>query len=138
MLNQGGFHGEKNARKMCEIMAEKKDVPMNAFPEVTDAAYIYAEGANLNQVKIKKSNLLDLTFLDRGIFEGDLNELRTAGMYYVTGNTINKPEGYSGLALVFKSSIGVVQIAYNIFNGSSAKRVLLFNNGNLDTWSNWG
>lgn len=119
-------------------MVEKKDMAMNTFPVVTDAAYIYAEAADGSQVKIKKSNLLGLTFLDRGIFEGDLNELRTAGMYYVTGNTINKPEGYSGLALVFKSSIGVVQIAYNIFNGTSAKRVLLFNNGNLDTWSNWG
>lgn len=119
-------------------MVEKKDVPMNTFTPATDAAYIYAEAADGSQVKIKKSNLLGLTFLDRGIFEGDLNELRTAGMYYVTGNTINKPEGYSGLALVFKSSIGVVQIAYNIFNGASAKRVLLYNNGKLDTWSNWG
>ncbi len=119
-------------------MAERKDVPMNTFPVVTDTEYIYGELTDSTQVKIKKSNLLSLTFLDRGIFEGDLNELRTAGMYYVTGKTINKPEGYSGLALVFKSSIGVVQMAYNIFTGVSAKRVLLYNNGKLDTWSNWG
>ncbi len=38
-------------------MAEKKDVAMNTFPQVTNAEYVYAEDANLNQVKINKSDL---------------------------------------------------------------------------------
>lgn len=41
-------------------MAEKKDVPMNTFPQVTDAAYIYAEGANLNQVKISIDDIFNI------------------------------------------------------------------------------
>ena len=39
-------------------MAEKKDVAMNTFPQVTDAEYIYAEAADGSQVKIPKANLL--------------------------------------------------------------------------------
>lgn len=41
-------------------MAEKKDVPMNVFTKVTDAEYIYAEAADGNQVKIKKSDMVEL------------------------------------------------------------------------------
>lgn len=33
------------------------DIAMNAFTSATDAAYIYAEVANGNQVKVKKSDL---------------------------------------------------------------------------------
>lgn len=41
-------------------MAEKQDIPMNQFQTVTDVAYIYAEAANGSQVKIKKSDLVEL------------------------------------------------------------------------------
>lgn len=37
-----------------------QDVPMNGFAPVTDAAYFYAEAADGSQVKILKSNLMDL------------------------------------------------------------------------------
>lgn len=113
------------------------DIKMNSFAQATDAAYIYAEAANGSQVKIKKSDLLGALFQDRGTFEGDLNELKTAGMYYITGNTENKPAGFYGLVLVFRSGAGIVQIAYSVYNGASKKRVLLSNGGNWDTWSNW-
>lgn len=41
-------------------MVEKKDVAMNTFPVVTDAAYIYAEAGDGSQVKIKKSDLANM------------------------------------------------------------------------------
>ena len=41
-------------------MAEKKDVPMNTFPQVTGAEYIYAEAADGSQVKIKGSDLANV------------------------------------------------------------------------------
>lgn len=90
-----------------------------------------------DSVLIASGNLLGAQFQDRGTFEGDVNELRTAGMYYVTGNTQNTPPGYYGLMLVFRSGAGIAQIAYSVYNGESKKRVLLSNSGNWDTWSNW-
>lgn len=36
------------------------DIKMNSFAQATDAAYIYAEAANGSQVKIKKSDLVEL------------------------------------------------------------------------------
>ena len=41
-------------------MADKQDIAMNQFQMVTDAAYIYAEAANGSQVKIKKSDLVEV------------------------------------------------------------------------------
>ncbi|MCR6510045.1 pyocin knob domain-containing protein [Bacteroides sp. KH569_7] len=113
------------------------DIKMNSFAQATDAAYIYAEAANGSQVKIKKEDLLGALFRDRGQFEGDANELKTAGMYYVTGNTKNIPSGYYGLMLVFKSVAGIAQIVYSVSGYPSKERVLLYNGGNWDTWSNW-
>lgn len=117
-------------------MAEQ-DIKMNRFQTVTDASYIYAEAANGSQVKIKKSDLLGELFQNRGTFEGDVNELRTAGTYYVTGNTKNIPSGYYGLMLVFRSGPGIVQIVYSVAGRPSMERVLLFNSGHWDIWSNW-
>lgn len=113
------------------------DIKMNSFAQATDAAYIYAEAANGSQVKIKKEDLLGALFQSRGTFEGDVNELRTAGMYYVNGNTKNIPSGYYGLMLVFRSGAGIVQIVYSVAGRPSKERVLLSNNGNWDIWSNW-
>ena len=111
-------------------MAED-DIKMNSFAQATDAAYIYAEAANGSQVKIKKEDLLG------ALFQSGVNELRTAGMYYVTGNTKNIPSGYYGLMLVFRSGAGIVQIVYSVAGRPSKERVLLSNNGNWDIWSNW-
>lgn len=41
-------------------MAEKQDIQMNNFAQATDAAYIYAEASNGSQVKIKKSDLVEV------------------------------------------------------------------------------
>ena len=51
-------------------MAEKKDVPMNTFPQVTDAEYIYAEAADGSQVKIKTRDLAGvINLMVGGIFQ---------------------------------------------------------------------
>jgi len=118
-------------------MADKQDIKMNQFQIVSNASYVYVELADGSQGKIKKSDLLGALFQDRGTFEGDVNELRTAGMYYVTGNTKNTPPGYYGLMLVFKSGAGIAQRVYSVFSKPSKERVLLYNGGNWDTWSNW-
>lgn len=44
--------------KYAIVMAE--DIKMNSFAQATDAAYIYAEAANGSQVKIKKSDLVEV------------------------------------------------------------------------------
>lgn len=44
---------------MCNIMADD-DIKMNSFAQATDAAYIYAESSNGSQVKIKKSDLVEV------------------------------------------------------------------------------
>ncbi len=49
-------------------MAEKKDVAMNTFPQVTNAEYVYAEAADGSQVKIKVSDILG------GVLVGVLKE----------------------------------------------------------------
>ncbi len=57
MLNQGSAFLECLPEKSETDMA---DIKMNTFPQVTDAAYIYAEGADGSQVKIKKSDLVEV------------------------------------------------------------------------------
>jgi len=119
----------------CEIMAEQ-DIKENEMTSVGSVDYVRGLKGK-DSVLIASGNLLGALFQDRGTFEGDLNELKTAGMYYITGNTENKPAGFYGLMLVFRSGAGIVQIAYSVYNGASKKRVLLSNGGNWDTWSNW-
>ena len=116
-------------------MAEQ-DIRENAMTVSSSVDYVRGLKGK-DSVLIASGNLLGALFQDRGTFEGDLNELKTAGMYYITGNTENKPAGFYGLMLVFRSGAGIVQIAYSVYNGASKKRVLLSNGGNWDTWSNW-
>jgi hypothetical protein len=120
--------------KYAIVMAE--DIRENAMTVSSSVDYVRGLKGK-DSVLIASGNLLGALFQDRGTFEGDLNELKTAGMYYITGNTENKPAGFYGLMLVFRSGAGIVQIAYSVYNGESKKRVLLSNGGNWDTWSNW-
>ena len=59
------------------------DIAMNQFQVVTDAAYIYAEAANGSQVKIKKSDFIDIVKryitsvrFAGGIPDSDLNSIQ--------------------------------------------------------------
>lgn len=57
-------------------MAEKQDIAMNQFQVVTDAAYIYAEAANGSQVKIKKSDLADVLFNQKGLYPQNIRKIK--------------------------------------------------------------
>lgn len=109
---------------------------MNDFAAAMDAAYMYAEDINGNQVKIKKSDLLSGLFQDRGVYEGDMNNLKLSGIYYINGLTTNSA-GVTGLALIFYSYPTAFQEVIDVFSGVVKKRVLLYNNGAWDKWSVW-
>lgn len=84
---------------------------------------------------ITVANLFKGCFSIQSTFEGDLDYLRTPGMYYTTGHTQNSFG--TGLLVVFASSISVMQFSVNVFTGSFACRSLLFNDGKLDKWTDW-
>lgn len=60
---------------MCNIMADD-DIAMNSFAQATDAAYIYAEAANGSQVKIKKSDLADVLFNQKGLYPQNIRKTK--------------------------------------------------------------
>ena len=70
-------------------MAEKQDIAMNAFTSATDAEYIYAEATNGSQVKIKKSDFIDIVKryitsvrFAGGIPDSDLNNIYKNCRFY--------------------------------------------------------
>lgn len=123
------------APKMYKSMAEKHDIPMNAFQMVSDAPYVYVELADGSQGKIKEGDLFSLLFQMKGTFVGDLNDLKENGVFYTTGNTIN---GYNtGILLCFALDGAVIQISTSVFNSNIGYRTLLYNNGKWDQWTDW-
>ena len=98
-------------------MAE--DRKMNDFAQVTDAEYIYAETADRSQVKIRKSDLLNALFQDRGAIKvnTDFNTIVTTGIYQYfieVGSVLNGPGFNRMILLCFKTSGHVAQIAVSI------------------------
>ena len=89
------------------------DIKMNSFAQATDAAYIYAEAANGSQVKIKKSDLLSSVLSGNLNYpNGDINELKNNGIYYVGSNLTAKDVGITFLG-VFAAPPSVMQIGYD-------------------------
>lgn len=123
-------------------MAE--DIKMNSFAQATDAAYIYAEAANGSQVKIKKSDLLSSVLSGNLNYpNGDINELKNNGIYYVGSNPTAKDVGITFLG-VFAAPPSVMQIGYdsNYEEESAAialkvRFVLRGNDASYSTWSKW-
>jgi hypothetical protein len=79
-----------------KIMAEKQDIPMNAFKILTNVAYLYGEATDISQGKIGRN-----TFLSRVLKEmnlpssatnviGDYDDLDSGYGYY---NNSNDPSG---------------------------------------------
>lgn len=105
-------------------MAEKKDVAMNTFPQVTDAEYIYAEAADGSQKKISKVNLLASVFQDMGRIPngGDLNNY-SYGTYSAApeaGSVVNGPSFSRFILICLKSVEHYMQIAVNVHPGGYA------------------
>ena len=88
MLNWADFHSKNDAPKMYKDMAEKQDIPMNAFKILTNVAYLYGEATDISQGKIERN-----TFLSRVLKEmnlpnsainviGDYDDLDSGYGYY--------------------------------------------------------
>ena len=128
----------------CKIMAEKQDIAMNAFQIVTAAEYIYAEATNGSQVKIKKSDLFSSVLSGNLDYpNGDINDLKVNGIYYVGSNPTAQAVGITFLG-VFAAYPAVMQIGYdsNYEEDSAAialkvRFVLRGNDATYSTWSKW-
>lgn len=70
-------------------MAEKQDMPMNAFKAANDAPYVYAEASDGSQVKISKADLMRLISTQFPQIER-LN-YGLGGINHVNGNTEEIP-----------------------------------------------
>nr|DAN19652.1 MAG TPA: hypothetical protein [Caudoviricetes sp.] len=120
------------------------DIAMNAFTSATDAAYVYAEAANGSQVKIKKSDLFSSVLSGNLNYpNGDINELKNNGIYYVGSNPTAKAVGITFLG-VFAAPPAVMQIGYdsNYEEDTAAitlkvRFVLRGNDASYSTWSKW-
>lgn len=73
---------------------------------------------------------------NKGVFEGDANTLKTAGVYYVNNATQNVDNSV-GLLFVLRTESSIVNVIFNVFDGSFKARGLLYNNGAWDKWSVW-
>lgn len=113
-------------------MVEKKDVAMNAFPQVTDAEYIYAEAADGSQVKIKKSDLYKkagLFRIGRTFTGGEQVEIPfTGGLVIVQNGSFTHSKS---LAIVNGGNSGDVIIPDGYINYFSEveNRICIFNTG---------
>lgn len=120
------------------------DIAMNAFTSATDAAYVYAEAANGSQVKIKKSDLFSSVLSGNLNYpNGDINELKNNGIYYVGSNPTAKAVGITFLG-VFAAPPAVMQIGYesNYEEDTAAitlkvRFVLRGNDASYSIWSKW-
>lgn len=126
-------------------MAEKQDIPMSAFTPATDGAYIYAESANGSQVKIKKSDLIELVKSGLGysylknspVSEiADCNSIASYtynGLYSIGEKTLNTPEGArkSAILLVLSKGGYYYQEYIDVVNGVRYCRYL------STSWSQW-
>lgn len=102
------------------------DIAMNQFQVVTDAEYIYAEAANASQVKIKKSDFIDIVkryitsvrFAD-GIPDSDLNSIyKNEGpgisIYNISVAILNSPATYSFCINIQRTGKGDVTTSQRI------------------------
>ena len=132
-------------------MAED-DVKMNSFAQATDAAYIYAESSNGSQVKIKKSDLVEViraampivTQINKGlmppnaiIYKGMLgaNDLKDVdssfGYAYGTNDGSNTVGPYLSLNV---AGGYMFQLKVSVTGDSLKFRTY---HKDTDTWSSW-
>ena len=122
------------------------DIKMNSFAQATDAAYIYAEAANGSQVKIKKSDLVEViraampivTNINKGlmppnaiIYKGLIgeNDMRDVGSSFgysygnMDGSSIAGPylslEVVQGYMFQLKVDMDLKALKFRIYNKDS-------------------
>lgn len=123
-------------------MADKK---MNDFATASDGAYIYAESASGEQIKISKADLAsvvaglltNLFYTHKIITITDFNLCRDAGAISITDpnlNCLNNPGITYGVLLVFNAEIGYqIQIAVSTTHNTWIR----FNNINQNIYGGW-
>lgn len=97
-----------------------QDMPMNGFPIVTSADYVYVELANGSQGKIKKSDLIGLfnnIYVSRAHITGDtlLSTANECGCYFVR-ECSDSPYPYAMLMVDKAESQGFIIIRQEIFD----------------------
>ncbi len=116
-------------RLLCPLNVKSMagdDIAMNQFQVVTDAAYIYAEAANGSQVKIKKSDFIDIVKryitsvrFAGGIPDSDLNSIYKneesgISIYNISAAISNSPATYSFCINIQRSGKGDVTASQRI------------------------
>ena len=127
-----------------------EDIKMNSFAQATDAAYIYAEAANGSQVKIKKSDLVEVIRATMPIATRDSKGLMpTNGLFYVGNLRSNNLEDVGtsfGYAYGDGDGSGVSGPFLSLFTDSSLQIKASFSGGQLkfrvfnlqtEAWSPW-
>lgn len=111
---------------MCEIMAEKQDIAMNAFQIVTDVAYVYGEKSDSSQGKIEKNVFIDIVkrYITSvrstgGIPDSDLNSIYKnedpgISIYTISAAILNSPATYSFCINIQRSGKGDVTASQRI------------------------
>ena len=120
-------------------MAEKQDIAMNQFQIVTDVMYIYGEKSDSGQGKIKKSDLHNALFQDRGLAPADdFNNATKIGTYHlndVTRNAAHNPGVTYGVMVYFKALVYGIQIIFTLLGENNLWKRTVDQDGNWSPWS---
>lgn len=119
-------------------MASNADIKMNEFPAVTDGAYIYAEAADGSQVKISRSDLVQVIKAHIGITGmnylgavSDYNQMTNTGVYQTQGaSAVNAPHNDTSITVVFAvPGSYILQICGGLNTGNIYARAAVLPNG---------
>lgn len=130
------------APKMYKDMAEKR---MNEFQQVVDAEYVYAEAADGSQVRIKKSDFMELLRAELGysFLKNNPNEaiedcniyadFSKNGLYIVDESTQNRPpeSNYRAILMVLSRDGYHYQEYIEVTTGKRHYRYY------TSSWSGW-
>lgn len=122
-------------------MAEKLDIPMNTFPQVTDTEYIYGELADGSQIKIKVKDLLISLFQGRGNVSSNIDNYTNTGFYGINSSIYEPGVIAFGMLIVFNGFSSadagggkpVVQIAIGYYPNVEVKVRIRWQSN----WSVW-
>lgn len=112
-------------------MSDKK---MNDFPTAADGAFVYAEDANGNQIKISKADLASVVaeLLSKTI-QSDANNAMSLGDYNVSYEAANVPCSEWLAMKVFGRGLDIAQLAVGLNSGKTYTRKFNAEIG----WSSW-
>ena len=131
-----------------------EDKKLNAVSTASDGAYIYAEDASGNQIKISKADLASVVagiinssglypFMARDFSGDNFNNINQAGLYYVNNYSLsisNHPvnNGSQGILIVFVAANYANSLAQVFINQTSQEFYFRTKNNDNGNWnSNW-